>query len=84
MLTNKIAEKGISMTVNGISYSNVIHVSTSLSSALIPSSSFTSSIDSYYAPKFGLIENTSKVHLDYSGLTENVNSTTELMSADLK
>lgn len=84
VVTNKIVEKGISMTVNNIAYSDVIHVSTSLSSPLIPPSSFTSSIDSYYAPKFGLIENTSKIHLDYSGLTENVNSKTELMSSDLK
>lgn len=84
MITNNIVEKGISMTVNGVSYSDVIHVSTSLSSALIPASSFTSSINSYYAPKVGLIENTSKVHIDFSGLTENVNIKTQLMSSDLK
>ena len=84
VVTNKIVEKGISRTVNGTTYSDVIHVSTSLSSSLIPSSSFTSGIDSYYAPKFGLIENTSQIHLDYSGLTENVNTKTQLMSSDLK
>lgn len=84
MVTNKVVEKGISMTVNDVSYSDVIHVSTSLSSALIPASSFTSSIDSYYAPKVGLIENNSKVHLDFLGLTENANTKTQLMSSDLK
>jgi len=84
LVTNKIVEKGISRTVNGITYINVIHVSTSLSSSLIPSSSFISAIDSYYAPQFGLIENTSKINLNYSGLTENVNTATELMSSDLK
>ena len=84
VVTNKIVEKGISMTVNNIAYSDVIHVSTSLSAPLIPASSLTSGIDSYYAPKFGLIKNTSKINLDYSGLTENVNTETELMSSDLK
>lgn len=83
-VSNKIAETGISRTVNGTAYSNVIHVSTSLSSALIPSSALSSSIDSYYAPKYGLIENTSVVQLNYSGLVENVNVKTELMSASLK
>jgi hypothetical protein len=83
-VSNKIAEKGIDRTVNGTAYSNVIHVSTSLSSALIPSNSFTSSIDSYYAPKYGLIENTSVIHLDYMGLAEDVNVKTELTSATLK
>lgn len=82
-VTSKIVEKGISRTVNGISYSNVIHVSTSLSSPLIISG-FTSSIDSYYAPKYGLIESKTVVHLDYSGITEDVNISTNLMSADLK
>ena len=83
-VSNKIAEKGIDRTVNGTAYSNVIHVSTSLSSGLIPSSSFTSSIDSYYAPKYGLIENTSVIHLDYMGLTEDINVKTQLKSATLK
>ncbi len=83
-VNNKIAEKGIDRTVNGTAYSNVIHVSTTLSSALIPSSAFTSSIDSYYAPKYGLIENTTVIHLDYMGLTEDVNIQTQLSSATLK
>jgi hypothetical protein len=82
-VTNNIIEKGISHTVNGVSYSNVIHVSTSLSSALI-TSGFTSSIDSYYAPKYGLIESKTVISLDYLGLTENVNMSTQLMSASLK
>lgn len=83
-VSNKVAEKGISRTVNGTAYSNVIHVSTTLSSAFIPASALSSSIDSYYAPKYGLIENTTVVQLNYSGLVENVNIKTELMSATLK
>lgn len=83
-INNKIVEKGIDRTVNGIAYSGVIHVSTTLSSALIPSSSLSSSIDSYYAPKYGLIENTTVIQLNYLGLVENVNMKTQLMSATLK
>lgn len=83
-ITNNIAEKGISRTANGINYTNVIHVSTGITSTLIPSASITSSINSYYAQKYGLIENTSVVHLDYLGITENVNIETKLLSAVLK
>jgi hypothetical protein len=81
---NKIAEKGISRTVNGTEYKNVTHVTTTLSSVLIPSSNFSSTLDSYYAPNYGMIENTSVVHLDFSGLSEDVNVTTKLKSSDLK
>jgi len=82
---NKIIEKGISRTVNGQNYTNVTHVSTALSSALI-TSGLTSNIDGYYAPKYGMIENTTIIHLDVPllGLTENVDVTTKLISADLK
>lgn len=83
-LTNKIAEKGITRQVNGKSYSDVIHVSTNLSSSSIPASGLTSSIDSYYAPKYGLIENSSVINLDYLTVTQKVNLSTKLVSADLK
>ncbi len=83
-ITNSIAEKGISRTVNGTSYVNVIHVSATITSSVIPSGSLTSALDSYYAPKYGLIENTSIVHLNYLGNTENVNIQTKLTSAILK
>jgi hypothetical protein len=83
-ITNTIAEKGISRNVNGTNYTNVIHVTTTISSSLIPSSSLTSSIDSYYAEKFGLIENSSKVSLNFLGASEEVNVETKLTSAILK
>lgn len=83
-IDNKIVEKGISRTVNGTEYKNVTHVSTTLSSILIPSANFSSTLDAYYAPNYGLIENTSVVHLDFSGLTEDLNVVTKLKSADLK
>jgi hypothetical protein len=83
-ITNTVAEKGISRTVNNVEYKNVIHVSTSISSALIPAASLTTDISSYYAPKFGLIENNNVVELDYLGVTESINIETKLLSADLK
>lgn len=83
-VTNKIAEKGISRIVNSITYINVIHVSTGISTAVIPAASLTSDINSYYAPRYGLIENTSLVQLNYQGITENVNIQTKLVSATLK
>lgn len=83
-ITNTIAEKGISRTVNGVNYTNVIHVYSSLSAAGIPAAALTSSIDSYYAPKYGLIENSTLVAFNYSGFTENVNIKTKLINAVLK
>ncbi len=82
-VTNKIVEKDISRTVNGKDYSGVIHVSTTLSSTGIPTG-LTSAIDSYYAPNYGLIENTSVINLNYLGITQNVNLETKLVSAVLK
>jgi hypothetical protein len=81
--TNTIAEKGISRTVNGINYSNVIHVTTSLASVYVPSG-LTSSIDGYYAPNYGLIESSTIIKLNALSLSENINIRTQLMSASLK
>ncbi len=83
-ITNTIAEKGISRTVNNVEYKNVIHVTTSISSALVPASSLTTNISSYYAPQVGLIENSNIVQLDYLGITESINIQTKLISADIK
>ncbi|HEY5408784.1 MAG TPA: hypothetical protein VIJ92_16945 [Ginsengibacter sp.] len=82
-LTYKISQKGISRTVNSINYNNVTVVSTTISSALIPAASLTSSINSYYAPKYGLIENATLINLNYGGITENVNTEIKLASATL-
>lgn len=82
-ITNKIVEKGITRTVNNISYSNVIHVSTSISSLLIPSSALTSDIHTYYAPRVGLIENTTIIDLNFMGVVNNTNTRTILKSATI-
>ena len=84
-VTNKVVEKLNSFVVNNITYNNVIHVSSSISSSpLIPAASLTSSIDSYYAPNYGLIQNTTLVNLNYMGFIQNVNTKTQLTSAVLK
>lgn len=83
-IANNVAEKGISRTVNGNNYTHVIHVTTSITSSYIPEADLTSAIDSYYAPGYGLIENKTKVNLNYLGMVENVNIETKLVSAVLK
>ncbi len=83
-LTYTLAEKGISRTVNGVAYTNVIHMTMAISSSIIPAANLTTDIQSYYAPKFGLIENTNKVNLNYSGFVQNTDTKTILLSADIK
>jgi hypothetical protein len=83
-ITNTIKEKGISRNVNGTNYTNVIHVSTAITSAAIPASGLTSTIDSYYAPNYGLIENSTTISLNYLGITQNVNMQTKLVSSQLR
>lgn len=76
-----IAEKGISRTVSGKSYNNVIRITTTLTSASLPSGSLTTDIQSYYAPKYGLIE--SKYKISTTLLTaSNVDQTTTLKSTN--
>ena len=82
-MTNTITEKGITRTVKGAEYKDVIHVSSSLSSPLV-TSGFTSTIDSYFAPKYGLIENTTKIDLDYMGIVQKIDLKTTLVSGSLK
>ncbi len=83
-VSNSIAESAISRTVNGIVYNDVIHVSTQITSAFIPPASLTTSINTYYAKRYGMIENSSIVHLDFLGIVQDVNTTTTLTSATLK
>ncbi|MEO6404759.1 MAG: hypothetical protein ABIY51_16400 [Ferruginibacter sp.] len=81
--TNKIKETGITKTVNGINYTGVIHVETSISVAGIPASALTTDIQSYYAPRKGLIQNSNIVHLNYLGVVNDSNVQTNLMSATI-
>ncbi len=82
-VVNKIEGKGISRTVNGVSYNNVIHVSTSISVAGVPPTALVTDIDYYYAPNFGLIENSSKINFSYVGIVNNSDFATRLKTATL-
>ena len=83
-LTNTITEKGITRTVNGIVYSDVIHVTSSLSIPGVPPAGLTSNINNYYARKYGMIENTTVINLNFGGVTNNTNQATILKSAVIK
>ncbi|MDB5203370.1 MAG: hypothetical protein JWQ27_2779 [Ferruginibacter sp.] len=82
-MVNTIKEKAISRTVNGITYTNVIHVDSKISVGGIPASGLTTDIQSYYAPKVGLIENTTKVTLNYLGLVNNTDLKTILRGTNI-
>lgn len=82
-VNNVVTEIG-ARTVNGISYENVVHVKTTLSSSLIPADNFKTDVNSYYASAIGLIENTTSVDIDYMGFTLKVNVQTTLKSVSLK
>ncbi|MEO6538837.1 MAG: hypothetical protein ABIT07_13295 [Ferruginibacter sp.] len=82
-VTNKIIEKSISKTVNGTTYTQVIHVETTLAIPGIPSTSLTTDIQSYYAPKVGLIENNTKINLNYLTIVNNTNSQTKLKTTNI-
>lgn len=83
-LTYTIVDKGSSRTVNGISYSDVIHVKTSITSSLIPAANLTTDIHNYYARKVGMIENTNILNLNFSGIVQNTDTKTILLSSDIK
>ncbi len=83
-ITNSIIEKDIARTVSSNNYTNVIHVSTTISSGLIPAASLVTNINSYYAPKYGLIENSTIIHLNFGGMVQDLDTQTTLVSAILK
>ena len=87
-LLNTIAEKGISRTVNGIAYTDVIHVTTTLSISLLgsplPTGAVVTDIQNYYAKKVGMIESKNKISINFSGITNNIDQLTTLKKADIK
>ena len=83
-LTNTIISNSLVKVIHGKSYDKVIHVKTTFTSDLIPAASLTTDINSYFSPNYGIIENTSKLNLDYMGMVEKVDISTTLKSADLK
>lgn len=80
---NTIAEKGISWTVNGTTYTNVIKVVTTLTPPTIPGLTATTNLTYYYAPKVGLIENRIIANIDAFGTVTDVDTKTTLTSANI-
>ncbi|MBS1758047.1 MAG: hypothetical protein JSU03_12305 [Bacteroidetes bacterium] len=67
--------------VNGKTYTKVIHVQSSISVDGVPATALTSDIQTYYAPKVGLIQNTIKINLNYLGLVSSTDTKTILKSS---
>ncbi|MEO5890190.1 MAG: hypothetical protein ABIQ31_08055 [Ferruginibacter sp.] len=84
VLTNTITEKGLTKIVKGITYSDVIRVTTTVAIAGVPASALTTDIQSFYAGKFGMIESINKISLDYAGVKDNTDQHTSLVTADIK
>ncbi len=60
-ITHTVAGTGLSKMVNAKAYTDVIHITTSISSTALPASALTTDIQSYYAPNYGLIESKNKI-----------------------
>ncbi|MEO6681416.1 MAG: hypothetical protein ABIN48_01200 [Ginsengibacter sp.] len=83
-ITNTIVENSLTKVINGRSYDKVVHVSSKITSLYFPGNALKTDIHSYYAPNYGLIENTTNIELDYLTLKQTFNISTTLKSADLK
>jgi hypothetical protein len=86
IFTNTVTEKGGTKTVNGINYTDVITVTSTITPNTpgIPASAITSDIKSYYARKVGLIQNDNKVIVNFMGFNQTTDNQTKLKSADIK
>ena len=87
-IVNTITEKGISKTVNAIAYTDVVHVTSALSVSVLgvplPAGAVTSDVQSFYAKKYGLIQSSNKIKINYSGIISDTDQQTILKSSDLK
>lgn len=83
-ITHTIAEKGLSRTVFGQSYTDVVHVSSTISVSGIPPAGLTTDIQYYYAPNVGLIENSTKIDLNYLTLVSKSDNTVSLKAATMQ
>lgn len=81
--TNSIVATGLTRTVEGTAYTNVIQVNTSITPPAIPGLTLTSNISYYYAPRVGMIENHIEIHISGLGTAQDVNTQTTLVSATI-
>lgn len=80
-ITHTIAEKGLSRTVFGQAYTDVVRVSSIISVGGIPPAGLKTDIQYYYAPNVGLIENTTKIDLNYFTFMSKTDNTITLKAA---
>ncbi|CAN5492638.1 hypothetical protein BH11BAC3_BH11BAC3_29390 [soil metagenome] len=87
-LANTIAEKGITKVINGVTYNDVIKVSTNITATIsnipLPAGALTTDIQTFYAPKYGLIQSINKIDVNFSGIMDHTDQQTNLKSSDLK
>jgi hypothetical protein len=87
-VTHTIAEKGMSKTVVGTTYTDVIKVTTALSATIggvaVPGTALTTDIQNFYAPKVGLINTINKIDLNYFGIVDHTDQVINLKSSDIK
>jgi len=83
-VTNTITAKGLSKVVNNITYNDVIQVTTAISVPGIPAAALVTDIQSFYAPKFGLVQSKNKIDINFSGIVSKTDQEIILKSADLK
>jgi hypothetical protein len=85
-LKNKIEERGITKTVNGKEYTDVIRVSTNITATAPFPFSLTDEINFYYAPRYGSIKEETKIDVSVplAGISSKFEETKSLLSADLK
>ena len=88
VITNTIAEKGISKTVKGTVYNDVIHITTAITVTIggipLPANALITNIHFYYAGKFGLIQSSNVINLNYASIIDNTNQQTSLISSNIK
>lgn len=84
-LTNRMLEKGLTKTINGQTYTDVVHTKTDVSVSGLPPGTLkiTTDIHQYYAPNYGLIESNTKIEIDALGDIQSTDITTRLKSATL-
>ena len=85
-----IKEKGLTKVVKGITYTDVVHVTSglkilSVSPPLIPTTALTAVIDNYYAPKVGRIYSSNNIQLVVPppvSISQGLENKTELVSTN--
>ena len=86
-LINTVTEKGISKTVTGIIYTDVIHITTTLSVSLLglplPADAIATNIEAFYARKVGMIQSKNKISVNYAGNVTNIDTNTYLVQSDI-